>query len=66
MPNLYNKQHHHNWVSTGRTGFHAGRNPVAYLKCTTCGQIGYRTPPHSVIYTWSKEDPPDKLEVNFD
>jgi hypothetical protein len=55
----------HTWISTGRVENHTlggvpdlfkyGHRSVAYLRCVTCDQIGFRRPPYAVVYTWEQE-----------
>jgi hypothetical protein len=54
--------HQHDWVKTGKQGVHIdfpsatqGRHELHcyYLKCATCGQIGFRRYHSAVVYTWT-------------
>jgi hypothetical protein len=49
----------HNWLDTGIKRQHVqgeifkyGTPTVTYVKCSNCGQNGFRKPNSRVIYTW--------------
>lgn len=49
--------HQHIWVETGRHAPHVTFPPreprtATYVRCSTCGQNGFRYPPRPVVYTW--------------
>lgn len=46
----------HRWTKTGKVEHHAySRQPVIYVKCDHCGQVGFRNPGKNVIYTWQDQ-----------
>lgn len=60
--------HQHDWQETGirrrhveggfidgKPLFKYGTPIIAYVRCSICGQVGYRKPGSRVVYTWVSE-----------
>lgn len=48
-------EHEHRWVPSGKIAPHTDGDVVIYMKCSSCGQKGFRRPGSKVIYTWVLE-----------
>lgn len=42
----------HSWQLTGRVYSFVGSKPASYVRCSSCGQVGFMFLPSRVVYTW--------------